>query len=102
MYLGTVVWMGGFALSAEKLSKSLTHVHKPFLKNNTERITRIPPLPRVVRPFRVYGQLTRSRVHWHVHKSSLPEEKNKGDTSETRTRAPRVTIQQREATVSEQ
>ena len=46
----------------------------------TERITR-RHTPREVRPFRVHGQPTRSRVHWHVHKSSFPEEDNKGDTS---------------------
>ena len=27
-----------------------------------------------------------SRVHWHVHKSSSPEEENKGDTSRVRYR----------------
>ena len=27
-----------------------------------------------MRLFRVHEQLTRNRVHWHVHKSSLPEE----------------------------
>ena len=44
-----------------------------------------------MRPFRVHGQPTRSRVHWHVHKSSLSEEENKGDISETRTRDHNVT-----------
>ena len=38
----------------------------------------------------MYGQLTRIRVHWHVHKSSLPEEENRGDTSETCTREHKV------------
>ena len=37
----------------------------------TERITRRHTPPRGVRPFRVYELPTRSRVHWHVHKSSL-------------------------------
>ena len=32
-----------------------------------------------MRHFRVYGQPKRSRVHWHVHKSSLPEEENKDE-----------------------
>ena len=38
---------------------------------------------------------TRSRVHWHVHMSSLPEEENKGDTRETRTRDTRITSRAR-------
>ena len=41
-------------------------------KTETERIAR-RHTPREVTSFRVHGQLTRSRVHWHVHKSSLPE-----------------------------
>ena len=45
-------------------------------RRKTERITRRDTL-REVRPFRVYGQHTRSRVYRHVHKSSLPEEENK-------------------------
>ena len=40
-------------------------------------------------------QPTRSRVHWHVHKSSLPEEENKVDASETRTRDLMVTSRAR-------
>ena len=60
----------------------------------TERITR-RHTPREVRPFRVYGQPTRNRVHWHVRKSSLPEEENKGDTSETPTHDPMVTSRAR-------
>ena len=61
---------------------------------STERITR-EHTPREVRPFRVYGQPTGSRGHWHVHKSSLPEEENKGDTSEIRARDPRDTSRAR-------
>ena len=49
-----------------------------WLIAETERITR-RHTPREVRPFRVYGQPTRSRVRWHVQRSSLPEEENKGD-----------------------
>ena len=56
---------------------------------NTDRITR-RHTPREVRRFRVYGQPTSSRLHWHVRKSSLPEEENKGDTSQTRIRAQAV------------
>ena len=60
----------------------------------TERITR-KHTAREVRPFRVYGQSTRSRVSWDVYKSFLPEEENRGDTSETRTRDHTVTSRAR-------
>ena len=60
----------------------------------TERITR-RHTPREARPFRVYGQPARSRVHWHKHKSSLPKEENIGDTSEFRTRDRMVTSRAR-------
>ena len=60
----------------------------------TERIAR-RHTPREVRLFRVYRQLTRSHVHWHVHKTSSSEEENKGDTSETRTRDLMVTSRAR-------
>ena len=60
------------------------------VRKKTEHITRRHASGEV-RPFRVYGQPTRSLVHWHVHMSSLPEEENTGDTSETRTRDFRAT-----------
>ena len=65
-------------------------------KNNkkTERIPRRHTL-REVRPFQVYGQPTRSRVHRNVHKSSFPEEETRGDTSETRDRDPKVSSRAR-------
>ena len=65
-----------------------------LVSNKTERITRRHTL-REVRHFRVNGQPARSRVRWHVHKSSLPEEENKGDTSENRTRDHSVTSRAR-------
>ena len=38
----------------------------PLYLCKTGRITR-RYIPRKVRPFRVYGQPSRSRVHWHAH-----------------------------------
>ena len=37
----------------------------------------------------------RITIHWHVHKSSLPEEESEGDLCETRARDPRVTSRAR-------
>ena len=60
----------------------------------TGRITHKHTL-REERAVRVYGQPTRSRVYWHVFKSSLPEEENRGGTSETRTRDHMITTRAR-------
>ena len=71
--------------ACERENASFLCAMRLVYKNKTERITLRHTL-REVSPFRVCGQPTRSRIHWHVHKTSLPEEVNRGDTSETRTR----------------
>ena len=81
-------WQEEFAYVREvcdAVKRRATSMGSTLKQKNTERITR-RNTPREVRCFRVYGQPTSSSVHWHLHKSSLPEEENRGDTSETRTR----------------
>ena len=51
--------------------------------------TRLPAstIPREARPYRVNGQ-PRERLCWRVHKSPLPEEETRSDSSGIRTRNP--------------
>ena len=89
---GRVVSDTRLLLRAEHVGHFLQRERRRFIfsRDKNERTTR-RHTPREVMPFRVYGQPTRIRIHWHVpNKSSLPEE-NKGDTSETRTRDHKVT-----------